>query len=272
MALCLGLEITEIFSYYEESSSEQFIEMQNTSGAEINMLGCGLRYKNKIYYLPEYTLMPSDYYTYHPDSFALTKDPTSELSLEIIDGAGQVVDSASYSHGQKKGLSYMLAPDGEWRQTYMPTPGSENIYQEFQTCEEGKEINPETGNCIKKEAEPEAVVCAEGQYLNPLTNRCKKVEETSIAECKEGYERNPETNRCRKIVTTNADDYAPVNTGEAPGLAKKSFSATYALVAALILGVLYIIFQYRKEILGALRRLKDGLKRIKKLHLRYNNR
>ena len=65
MALCLGLEITEIFSYYEESPSEQFIEMQNTSGAEINMLGCGLRYKNKIYYLPEYALMPSDYYAHY---------------------------------------------------------------------------------------------------------------------------------------------------------------------------------------------------------------
>ena len=113
LALCLGLEITEVFSYYESSADEQFIEIQNASSEGINTLGCFLRFKNKQSPLPEQQLSPGDYLVYRPNGFSLTKDPTNELSLEIIDGAGQVVDSVFYGHGQKTGVSNMLDLDGE---------------------------------------------------------------------------------------------------------------------------------------------------------------
>jgi hypothetical protein len=93
--------------------------------------------------------------------------------------------------------------DGEesgWLQTFAPTPGGENVYQQFQTCESGKMINPETGNCVKIPAEQ--AECPEGQFRNPETGRCKKlVEEVSLSVCPEGSFRNPETGRCKKFET-----------------------------------------------------------------------
>jgi hypothetical protein len=123
-----------------------------------------------------------------------------------------------------------------WRQTFAPTPGAENEYQQYQTCEAGKMINPETGNCIKMSTtltecptgqyrNPETgrcrkiatattlAACPEGSFRNPETNRCKKLaSETVLAACQTGYERNPETNRCRKIVDSSSPTFAVQNT------------------------------------------------------------
>lgn len=105
---CSGLLITEIYSYYEESSSEQFIELFNSNDDELVLESCTLRYKSKEYPLLG-TLLPKQY-TIIQD-LSLTKDPSSELSIEIIDSSG-VVDIANYAHGQKKGVSLILA-DGQ---------------------------------------------------------------------------------------------------------------------------------------------------------------
>ncbi|MDO4730459.1 MAG: hypothetical protein Q4A96_04685, partial [Candidatus Saccharibacteria bacterium] len=113
--------------------------------------------------------------------------------------------------------------------------------------------------------------CAEGYYLNPETNRCKKEEqETTLTECAEGYERNPETNRCRKIQTTDASEYAP-----ATSVSKESYSAPKRFIAygmviiAIVAGLIYVIFQYRKEILKLIKKIlvkfQRGKPRQKKL-------
>lgn len=289
---CHDLEFTELYSYFETSSSEQFIELKNTSDEINDISGCLLRYKNKSYALGGQVL-PGAYFVYKNDNLALTKNPTTSNLIELIDADGALIDSVDYPHGQKAGLSYAKIGD-EWKLSYSKTPGAENVYQEFQSCPEGKVINPDTGNCVNAEKEAETTcpegkylnpetgrckniettttkTCAEGYYLNPETNRCKKEEqETTLAECADGYERNPETNRCRKIQATDASEYAP-----ATSVSKESYSAPKRFIAygmviiAIVAGLIYVIFQYRKEILKLIKKIlvkfQRGKPRQKKL-------
>lgn len=247
---CRGMEFSEILSYYESSKSEQFVELYNRSSEQIKLDGCILRYKNKNHVLSG--IVPAEgYHVYYPEKagFALTKNPNSSNTLELIDTDGAVLDKLEYPNGQRKGTAYaFIGYDGSgkeiWRLTYAPTPGSPNNYQEYKTCEEGKVINKETGNCVKVSVAA-TKVCKEGQYLNPLTGRCKKIETQTEKTCKEGYYLNPETNRCRKIKENKGADYSlePETTETTT-----SFVAIYAVLGVLGLGLVYLIYEYRSSI------------------------
>lgn len=251
--VCKGLLINEILTYYENSQDEQFIELYNSNSTAINMTGCVIRYKNKTY--PLNGMINSDgYFARYITDFTLTKNPTSENLIEIIDIDGSIVDSLKYYNGQKKAVAYAqfgYNADGSenWLQTYAPTPGEENNLQKYKTCADGKVLNEETGNCVKAStASSELAPCPEGQYRNPLTNRCKKYESEAAATlkpCAEGYERNPATNRCRKIVSNDGSDYS---LSTETFTEKSSFVAVWAIVGVGVLGVLYVIFEYRDEI------------------------
>jgi serine/threonine protein kinase len=58
-------------------------------------------------------------------------------------------------------------------------------------CPEGKERNPETGRCRKKQVRKTRRNCPEGKELNPETGRC-------VEKCPPGKVRNPATRRCVK--------------------------------------------------------------------------
>ena len=189
----------------------------------------------------------------------MTKNPTTQNTIELVEKE-TVLDSVSYSHGQKSGLSYGYF-DGEWKLSYARTPGAENNYQEFQTCSEGKEINPDTGNCVNI-TETTETVCPEGKYLNPETGRCKTIEDNGLAECAEGYERNPETNRCRKIQTTDASEYAVKTSAETSYSVPKRFAAYGLLIISAIAGLGYLVFQFRFEIGKFFRGCFLSLKRL----------
>lgn len=105
---CSGLKITEIYSYYEENSSEQFIEIFNSNEHDQNLTACTLRYKNKYY--PLSGTLTAESYTIIQD-ILLTKDPSTSLTIELRDENG-LVDSLTYSHGQKRGASFALL-DGQ---------------------------------------------------------------------------------------------------------------------------------------------------------------
>ena len=146
----------------------------------------------------------------------------------------------------------------------MPTPAAPNIRQDFQTCPEGKIINPETGNCVNDTVEEAAVkTCPEGQYLNTATGRCKKIPVTASTEltpCAEGYERNPETNRCRKIRATDEIDYPVVENPATESYDNpKIFIATWALIIICVCVIGYVVFQFRGEIAKFFRRLSAKL-------------
>jgi len=101
---CEGLVFTEIFSYYVEDQSEQFVELYNVSDHPIALDGCYLRYKSKLYPMSGEVESASFYAS---QELVLTKNPNSPLTIELIDDNG-IVASADYPHGQKKGVSYAL--------------------------------------------------------------------------------------------------------------------------------------------------------------------
>ena len=254
---CKGLEFSEILSYYETSKSEQFIEFYNRGAEQILLDGCAVRYKNKKYVLKG-VVKPEGYYVFYPNEngFSLTKNPTNSNMLELVDTDGTVVDVLEYPNGQRKGTAYAFIgydSGGKevWRVTYAPTPGAANNYQEFKTCEEGKVLNKETGNCVKMTALA-GKVCKDGQYLNPLTGRCKKIQTAAEKTCKEGYYLNPETGRCRKIKENNGADYSlePEAYEE-----KSSFVAIYAVLGVILVALIIIGYEFRHEILKLLGRV-----------------
>jgi hypothetical protein len=266
---CAGLRITEVLGYYEENSSEQFIEIFNSTNESLALDGCRINYKKDY---PLTGIIDANNYMVISD-IPLTKNPTNDQNIYLLDDYG-VVDAIAYPHGQKKGTALALY-DGEWRVTYAPTPGAENAYQEFRSCPEGKIINPETGNCIKEESLGEAIMkqCPEGKILNPLTGRCKNIpvavtaktcqagyslnpltgrckkNETAAAKtCPEGYERNPETNRCRKVYKNTAQEFPvePIEEGNYDN--PRIFIAVGALVLLGVVAAAYIVWQFREEI------------------------
>lgn len=248
---CKGLEFSEIMSYYETSKSEQFIELYNHGSEQILLDGCKVRYKNKNHVLSG-VVKPEGYFVYYPEKegFGLTKNPVNSNKLELIDTDGAILDVLEYPNGQRKGTSYALIGYDEkgkevWRVTYAPTPGAANNYQEYKTCEEGKVLNKETGNCVKVTA-VKTKICKDGYYLNPLTGRCKKIQTASEKTCKEGYYLNPETGRCRKIKENNGADYnvEPENYEE-----ESSFVAIYAVLGVVLLALIYLGYEFRREIL-----------------------
>lgn len=253
---CQTMQFSELFTYYEGSNSEQFIELYNNGSVQVNLSGCSVRYKNKVYGLNG-IVRPQEFFAFFPfGAPTLTKDPSNSNLIEIIDEDGSVVDKLTYYNGQKKGVSLAMFgynADGSenWLQTYNTTPGAENDYQKYKTCESGKVLNEETGNCVKaSNINTTLAACAEGYYRNPLTNRCKKAEalaaNAEVKPCAEGYERNPATNRCRKIVINDGAAYPlaeVVSTEE-----KSEFIAVWAIAGVAAIGAGYVIYQYREEI------------------------
>ena len=264
-----GVMITEIFAYYADSPTEQFVEFYNPTEIDQDISLCEYSYKNKIYQITG-IISPHAYYVYKNPELTYTKNPTvfNTYSLSGID--------TLLPHGQKKNTSYALFNIGteseKWLQTYQVTPGAENVFQEFQTCDDGKVINPETGNCIKEVVEEE-LTCPEGKYLNPLTGRCKNLPVTktttckegyylnpetgrckknptaaSAKECAEGYELNPDTNRCRKIRENTGTEYPVEEIKEDSYDNPKIFIATGVVVVLILAGIVYVVYQYRKEI------------------------
>ena len=265
---CRGLEFSEIFSYYDTDASEQFIELYNSTDEPLELLGCKIRYKNKLYNLVETTtvLAPSDYFVLQP-TFRLTKNPNTENLLELIDADGSTIDNIAYPHGQKKSASYAVLgynADGSenWQITYAPTPGTANVFQEYKSCPEGKVINEATGNCVKASTIKNTLAndCGPGKYRNPLTGRCKSYDsDDDQTSCKEGYERNPETGRCRKIKGNNGADYpvVPLTNFEE----KSTFIALWALGGIALVGLVYVLLQFRREIVYHLKKFLTKLRR-----------
>lgn len=264
---CREIEFSEVYAYYVNDKTEQFIELYNPSDQPVDIGKCTLRYKKKTYEL-EGIISPDGYYAYYPNGkFSLTKNPNTSNSIELVDADEKVVDELVYLHGQKKSTSYAKFYDASgaetWSHTYMRTPNRTNIYQEFRSCESGKVINPETGNCVKADTVASANgTCPAGKYRNPLTGRCKNIEtEKKKKECAAGYERNPETGRCRKIKTANTGaDYTLVPMTHSDN---KVFVAAGIVVGLVSLGILYIVWQFRREIVRVFRKLNKRVHNIR---------
>ncbi|MBR2709892.1 hypothetical protein IKE72_02330 [Candidatus Saccharibacteria bacterium] len=245
---CNGIQFSEILSFYESAKTEQFIELYNPTSEQIPLDGCNIKYKNKNYALTG-IVKPEEYFVYLPSGFNLTKNPTNANTIEIAEADDTVVDKMEYKNGQRKGASFAQIGYDEkgeeiWRVTYAPTPGSPNNFQEYKTCEEGKVINPDTGNCVKA-TEVVTKTCKDGYYLNIFTGRCNKIPDTSTKTCKEGYYLNPETNRCKKIQDNDGANYSLT---EEKYNENSSFVGLIAVISVVILGLAYLAYEFRDKI------------------------
>ena len=265
-AQCEGLKFSEILTYYEDAADEQFIELYNSTSEKIKLDGCKIRYKSKTIALTG-EIDADGYLAHYTAGVTLTKNPTKSNELKLIDVNGVERDSLVYYHGQKKGVAYaqfdyLWTGEENWQQTYAPTPGVPNVYQEYKTCPQGKVINEATGNCVNVSSDAVLEPCPPGKYRNPLTNRCKSIlaSTSELKPCPEGYERNPETNRCRKIVNNDGADYAfMMDTSEG----NTNFVAFAALGAVGVMGVSYVTWQFRHEIAKGYRKVAEKLGRKK---------
>lgn len=115
----------------------------------------------------------------------------------------------------------------------------------------GKVINEATGNCVKVTSVAEKI-CKEGYYLNILTGRCNKTKTVEEKTCKEGYYLNPDTGRCRKITENSGANYSlePEKYEE-----QSSFVALYAVLGVVGIGLLYLIYEFRREIVKLWRKV-----------------
>ena len=85
---------------------------------------------------------------------------------------------------------------------------------------------------------------------------------TEPTPCKDGYERNPETNRCRKIVTTTGQEYAIEQSAESESHQNsQTFIAITAIIATAIGATIYVIIQFRHELIMAGKKAKNWLRR-----------
>lgn len=218
------------------ATGQMFVEIINESDQKIELDNCSV-HRGTVAVALSGTLVGGGVASFVVKDVTI-KEPNTDVNIYIYESDVRINDSLVKYKKVKASASWAWFDTDEqsgWLQTFAPTPGEENIYQQFQTCEEGKMINPETGNCIKvptsflecpagqyrnpdtnrcRKLPTETVlsVCPEGSFRNPDTNRCKKLaSETVLSACQVGYERNPETNRCRKIIDSSSPTFAVQN-------------------------------------------------------------
>ncbi len=95
------LIITEIYSYYQYSATEQFVEFYNPTDIPQDAATCEFRYKNASYPLTG-SVAPDSYLIYQSSDLILTRNPSS-YNLYSLGGFDVL-----HPHGQKKGTSYAL--------------------------------------------------------------------------------------------------------------------------------------------------------------------
>jgi len=107
---CDGITITEIYSYYQEDSSEQFIELFNPTSEPISLDNCRLVYKKKSFPLSG-VVAAGQYLAFQDDELLLTKNPTKAIEIIIRDANDTAITTAIYDKKQKRGTSYAQFDD-----------------------------------------------------------------------------------------------------------------------------------------------------------------
>ncbi len=199
---CAGLRINEIGA----NLTEQFVELRNVSTEPIELTGCQLqtnRSTTKSFVFANEILPAGGLRTMYIKDSSLTLTKTTSGVAYILSSDGLTeVDTQAYTN-LAAGTTWSYFEDG-WLQTYVPTPGVENVAQKYLPCDEGYQRSSETGRCNKIVVATILADCGEGKYRSEETGRCRSIPAASVlAACKLGQYRSEETNRCRNIVTAS---------------------------------------------------------------------
>lgn len=170
----------------------------------------------------------------------------------------------------KKGQAWAYdANDGAWKWTTQPTPDdAPSVFpvvpakvttataRTLVPCKSNQYRSPETNRCrLLASAESASLKpCAANQTRNLETNRCRKIGSTAstLTPCKENQERNPDTNRCRNKV---GDIPKAAFSVEPVKEAGKTFIGWWALGGVGVLAVGYGAWEWRREMLGGIRKV-----------------
>lgn len=198
--LCSSFRLNEVAA----NSNKQFIELKNIDNNDASLAGCVLmtnRSTSSIHALPEVLVRPGGLFVVDisDTDLKLTKSTSGTVYLLASDGETEV-DEVYYEDLSSE-TSWALIGD-EWQQTYGVSPGQDNYYLEYPSCQEGYFRNNTTGRCNKIVELAVLADCGEGRERNPLTGRCRNIPALAIlAPCREGQYRSEETNRCRSIAS-----------------------------------------------------------------------
>lgn len=257
----------------------EFIEIHNPYGHAINLEGYVLQLGpsfTKQYRLKEFLLKPNEYIVLSDTEIGFSL-PNTKGSLRLINKWDETVDYMEYANAEEgKSVAYI---NGEWLNTYSPTPGYKNEILDVLPCELGKIRNPETGRCImatkeeiskveckpNQERNPETgrckakasakllTACKPNQTRNPETGRCKNISSANtVKPCQEGQERSKETNRCRKI--SSKVNKAEVKDVESPMIKN---SPKWWIAGIGIFGAVgYAVFEWRRELFSVFSTLR----------------
>lgn len=203
---CRGVSFSEIGANLEEP----FIEVYNSANQAVDLTGCQIttNRSKKNYVFTKHELAPGGFLAIKLNDTSLNLVKSSG-TVYLLTSTGDEIDAQPYEVTAKN-TSWSLI-DGEWKQTYVPTPGAANTYQKWPPCPAGKVRSEETGHCIGvARAESEPVPCQSWQYRNPETGRCKNYLKTADQKpCQEGQYRSEATGRCRSIASAAAKVLKP---------------------------------------------------------------
>ena len=197
---CDQLKISELGA----NVIRQFIELTNTSSQEVSLKGCQImtnRSSTNRFILPDQSVQAGkSYVVFIADTkLKLTKTTVGTVYLFSSDGEN-MTDQLSYEDLSSES-SWARFTDG-WKQTFLLTPGENNLYEPYPACQEGYARNIVSGRCTRQAIATTLVDCGEGRERNPLTGRCRNLPTTTqLSPCKDGQYRSEETNRCRSIAS-----------------------------------------------------------------------
>ena len=194
---CSGLEVSEV----APSLTDQFIELYNSNEKELSLESCILQINTRVYQFPAGgSVQGNEFLVVYPTEINTALARTTAGEVRILSSSGEVVNSLKYST-PKDDRSVIGDEYGNSVWTLKPTPGSENEYVKYASCEEGYWRNEETGKCNKNVEVSTAADCGEGRERNPVSGRCRNIPTAKeYAPCKDGQYRSEETNRCRNIA------------------------------------------------------------------------
>jgi hypothetical protein len=246
----------------------------------------------KVSFPPGSLLQPKEYKTFYDSNIGFTLTNTSgRVILQAKDGR-VFSDTGNYSSANEDVSWANLF--GVWQYTNTATPGGINVYDEdasdeggvtpqaqvlscpagkyrnpltnrcrnietdasvLSTCDSDQYRNPETGRCKKVVSAAAVAPCKEGQYRSEETNRCRTISTSSatLTPCKEGQERSPETNRCRTIRSASVP--AAAYAVEPVKDSAKVFIGWWALGGIGVVASAYAGWEWRREVIGAIRRV-----------------
>lgn len=292
---CMAVVLSELLpNAAGPDTGKEFIEVHNPTDAPVTLQGCQLQLEGgKSFALPNELLAAGGYRAFYDAETGLTLPNASAVTVRLTSISSE--QSVRYADNMADGAAWAML-GGTWQVTTIPTPNAANVLgtsapQESSPstlaapvpCAAGKERNPQTGRCrtvlnassptackIGQERNPEtnrcrlvtAVAagpkpCKANQERNPETNRCRAVQAAStVKPCPAGQERNAMTNRCRKVVGGAAGQMATVK--DVKGSTLASNYRWWIAGGLIISAAAYGIYEWRKDVVNVLRRVREG--------------